>query len=342
MTAAPRSAPVFVTGGTGLVGTAVVRALVVAGRPVVGLARSARSRARLEALGARAVDGNVLDAGSLVAGMRRCEVAFHMAGRNTACLVRDPSPLYSVNVTGSRNVIDAAAKAGVRRVVYTSSAATVGEMRHEVGRENGLHRGWFLSDYERSKFDAERAVLSRAATTGVDVVCVNPASVQGPGRDDATTTVLVAFLTGRLRVTVRARMSLVDIDDCARGHLLAEVAGTPGERYILCGANLDVAAALALVSEVTGVTTHPRAVPGGLVSAAGALAEAWGRLRRRDPSVCREVVRTLLHGHVYDGSKAARELGLSYTPVEETLRRTVAWLVERNLVPAAAGPATPR
>jgi dihydroflavonol-4-reductase len=324
------------------VGTAVVRALVEAGRPVVSLARSARSRARLEALGAHAVDGDVLDRGSLVAGMRGCEVAFHVAGRNAACLVRDPSPLYAVNVTGSRNVIDAAAKAGVRRVVYTSSAAAVGESRHETGREDGTHRGWFLSDYERSKFDAERAVLSRAATTGVEVVCVNPASVQGPGRDDATTKVLVAVLTGRLRVTVHARMSLVDIADCARGHLLAEVAGTPGERYILCGANLDVAEALALVSEVTGVTVRPRFVPRGVVSAAGALAEGWGRLLRRDSPVCREVVRTLLHGHAYDGSKAARELALSYTPVEETLRRTVAWLVERNLVPAAGGPAASR
>src|SRR5439155_12196107 len=127
--------------------------------------------------------------------------------------------------TGSVNVIEAAARAGVGRMVYTSSAVVLGEARGTVGREDSPHRGTFVSEYERSKFDAERAVLRRAADLGVDVVCVNPSSVQGPGRASGTGEVLMRYLRGRLRFWLATTISLVDIDDCAEGHLLAEAKG---------------------------------------------------------------------------------------------------------------------
>lgn len=329
---APKADRVFITGATGVVGRAVVDRLGGQGRTVVALARSEGSRQVLEQMGTTAVTGDVLDRSSLVAAMTDCDIAYHVAGANASCL-RDPSSLFQVNVVGSRNVVEAAAEVGVRRVVFTSSAATIGEQRGEIGREDGVHRGWFLSDYERSKFEAEQTVLERGRTLGLDVVSVNPASVQGPGRAGGTAKLLISFLNGRLRFFVPTRLSLVDVADCAQGHLLAETEGRAGERYILSGASVRLEEALALIERITGVKRRPRSVPVAAAFAAGAIAEMTGRLRGRTPPLCREVVRTLVHGHAYDGTKAERELGLSYTPVEETLRRTITWLIDQNLVP---------
>jgi dihydroflavonol-4-reductase len=322
---------VFVTGGTGFVGKGIVEYLVREGRSVRALARSETAADDLAALGAEPVRGGVLDRASLDSGLRGCEVAYHVAGANAFCLP-DPTPLYEVNVTGSRNVVLAASTTGVRRLVYTSSAATLGEEHGTVGSEESVHRGRFLSDYERSKFEAEQAVLEASRGTGLEVVCVNPSSVQGPGRTGGTARLLLDYLNGKLRTAVDTRLSVVDIADCTRGHLLAESRGAPGERYVLCGASLTIREGVELFGRLTGLDEQPRFLPPRLALVLAGGVEAAGRLRRRKPPLCREMVRTLLHGHTYDGSRATRELGLDYTPLEETLRRTVAWYVEHGFV----------
>jgi dihydroflavonol-4-reductase len=323
---------VLVTGGTGYLGRALVERLLGTGSRVTALARSGNSASALAGLGAKPVRGDVLDLDGLTASMRGCEVVYHAAGANAFCL-RDPSPLFEVNVLGSENVVRAAAQAGVRLVVYTSSAATLGEAGGTVGSEESPHRGWFLSDYERSKFEAEQAVFAAASETGLDVVSVNPASVQGPGRATGSTKLLLDFLNGRIPAVVDSRLSLVDIADCTQGHLLAGSRGTPGERYVLSGATLSLREGLALVASVVGIDRPVRTLPPWLALTAATAVEAFGRVRRSRPQICRELARTLLHGHAYDGSKATRALGLRYTPVEETLRRTVDWWVEQRLVP---------
>jgi dihydroflavonol-4-reductase len=241
-------------------------------------------------------------------------------------------------VIGSLGVVGAAARAGVRRVVYTSSAAVLGERTGTVGTESSVHRGSFLSEYERSKFEAERVVLETARSLDVEVVCVNPSSVQGPGRASGTGKILVLFLNGKLKFLVRTRVSLVDIDDCTRGHLLAEAKGKPGERYLLNGAALPIEDALAIVERLTGVTHRVRFMPAFTVMGGAAVVDAVARTRGRDAGFCPEMVRTLLHGHAYDGSKAERELGLEYTPVEDTLARTIEWLRAEGLVPPHRNP----
>jgi dihydroflavonol-4-reductase len=331
---------VFVTGGSGLLGKAIVESLVAEGRPVRALVRSDAAAEDLAALGAVPVRGDVLDRASLESGLEGCDVAYHVAGANAFCLP-DPTPLFEVNVTGSRNVVHAAAAAGVRRLVYTSSAATLGEEEGKVGNEEAVHRGWFLSNYERSKFEAEQAVLEAARETELAVVCVNPASVQGPGRTGGTARLLLDFLNGKLRSAVDTRLSLVDIADCTRGHLLAEADGRPGERYVLCGSSLTVREGLELLARLTGLEDRPRFLPPQLALALSTGVQAVARVRRRKAPVCRELVRTLLHGHTYDGSKATRELGLSYTPIEDTLRRTVAWYVEQGLIERTLPGVTP-
>jgi dihydroflavonol-4-reductase len=324
--------PVLVTGGTGFLGRALVERLLSGGDQVKALARSDTSTGELGALGAEPVRGDVLDLEALKAPMRGCDLVYHAAGANAFCL-RDPSPMFEVNVHGSRNVVLAAARAGVRRVVYTSSAATLGEASGTIGSEGSPHRGWFLSDYERSKFEAERAVFATAGETGLEVVSVNPASVQGPGRATGSARLLLDYLNGRLKAVVDSQLSLVDIADCTEGHLLAGARGTPGERYVLSGATLSVRDGLALVARLLGVDRPVRTLPPSLAMAVATAAEALGRVRRGSPRICRELARTLIHGHAYDGSKATRTLGLRYTPVEETLRRTVDWWVEQRLVP---------
>jgi dihydroflavonol-4-reductase len=321
----------FVTGGTGFLGGAIVERLVADGRIVKAVARSDESAQAIRTLGAEPVRGDVLDAEALTAAMRGCEVVYHAAGVNALCL-RDPSTMFEVNVRGSRNVVYAAAAAGVRRVVYTSSAATLGEARGTIGMETSPHRGWFLSSYERSKFEAEQAVLASARETETEVLCVNPASVQGPGRATGSAKLLLDYVNGRLKGIVDSTISLVDIADCTEGHLLAEVRGEPGERYVLCGATVTVREGVRILNRLTGIDKPVRSLPPALATAAAVAVETAARLRRTTPRVCRDLVRTALHGHHYDGTRAARELGLSYTPLEETIRRTVDWFTEQGLV----------
>lgn len=324
---------VLVTGGTGFIGGALVERVLADGNQVKALARSEASAGKLAALGAEPVRGNVLELESLAPAMHGCELVYHAAGANAFCL-RDSGPMFAVNVRGSENVVRAASRAGVRRVVYTSSAATLGEASGTIGSEESPHRGWFLSQYERSKFEAEQAVLAAARETGLDVVSVNPASVQGPGRATGSAKLLLDYLNGRIPAVVDSRLSLVDIADCTEGHLLAGSHGTPGERYVLSGATLSVREGLALVARLVGVERPVRTLPASVAMAVATAVGALGRARRSRPRICRELARTLLHGHAYDGSKATRELGLRYTPIEETLHRTVDWWLEQQLVPA--------
>jgi dihydroflavonol-4-reductase len=320
-----------VTGGTGFVGGAVLRALLEQGWDVVALARTEVSAGALARAGARPALGNVAHPDSIRRAVTGCEVVFHVAGLSASCLP-DPSPLHRVNVEGTRNVLEAAARAGARRLVHTSSAAAIGEPAGTVGREDTAHRGWFLTAYERSKFEAERLIFDRGPALGLEVVCVDPASVQGPGRAEGTARLLLAAARGRLPLAVDAWLSFVDIDDCALGHVLAAERGRAGERYILSGGSIRVRQALRLLRGVTGRPSRTWFVPGRALLPAAALVEAAARARGRTPPVCREVVRAGLHGHRYDGSRATRDLGLVYTPLQETLRRTVDWFVAQGLL----------
>jgi dihydroflavonol-4-reductase len=331
---AAEQVPVLVTGGTGFVGGALVDALVAAGRPVRALARSADSAQALRGRGAEPVDGDVLDPGSLARAAEGCSVVYHAAGINAFCLP-DPSPMERVNVEGSANVVAAAAGAGVSKIIYTSSAATIGEVPGTVGSESSAHRGWFLSCYERTKYLAERRVLRDAADLGVDVVCVNPSSVQGPGRLHGTARLLLAYLNGTLKFLVDTRISFLDIADCTAGHLLAEQHGKAGERYVLNAATLTTRELIAIVANATGTQRRVRWLPGRVAMAGAVVVETGARAARRKPPICREMMRTLLHGHIYDGSRAERELGLHYTPVEDTITRTLRWYSENGYLAAS-------
>ncbi|HEV2723491.1 MAG TPA: SDR family NAD(P)-dependent oxidoreductase [Thermoleophilaceae bacterium] len=324
-------ARVFVTGGSGFIGGALVGTLLERGDEVVALARSEATARALTGRGAEAVQGDVLDEDALAAGMAGCSLVYHVAGINSHC-PSDPAMLMRVNVDGAVTAVLAAARAGVARVVYTSSAASLGEPAGAVGREDTPHRGSYLSLYDRSKHEGEQAAFRAARQAGVDLVAVNPSSVQGPGRSAGNGKIVIAYLNGRLRVFVDTWISLVDIDDCAEGHVLAAERGRAGERYVLNGSTITSDEALEIVSQLAGVRDRVRIVPPWVARSAAAIAEGASRARRRTSPVCRARVRTILHGHRYDGSRATEELGLNYTPVTHTFQRTIEWAVAEGLV----------
>ena len=326
----------FLTGGSGLIGGALATRLVERGDELVALARSDAAERALAARGARVVRGDLLDEDALAAGMAGCALVYHVAGINTMC-PSDPAALIHVNVRGAESAVRAAARAGVLRVVLTSSAAALGEAQGSVGREDSPHRGSYLSVYERSKHEGEIAAFAAARRAGIELVAINPCSVQGPGRARGTGRILIAYLNGRLRAFVDTQISVVDIADCVEAHLLGGARGRDGQRYVICGATIGAREALEIVSELSGVRHRVRLLPPPAARAAGALVEAAFRAVGKTPPVCREMVRTLLHGHRYDGSRATRELGLRYTPIAETFRRTIEWAASEGLIRAPAG-----
>jgi dihydroflavonol-4-reductase len=333
-------ARIFVTGASGFIGGALTTRLLERGDQVVGLARSDAAAQRVAARGAEVARGNLLDEDSITAGMAGCETAYHVAGMNSHC-PSDPGLLLRVNVGGAESAVRAAARAGISRMVYTSSAAALGEPSGTIGVEDSIHRGSYLSVYDRSKHEGEQAVFAAAAETGVEVVAVNPSSVQGPPRTSGNGGIIIAYLNGKLPVFVDTQVSVVDIRDCVEGHVLAAERGESGRRYVLNGATIHSRKALEIVSVLSGVRDRVRMIPAPVARTAVAMAETAFRLRGKTPSVCRARVRTILHGHRYDGSRATRELGLKYTPVADTFARTIEWAVAEGLVTRAL-PATPR
>jgi dihydroflavonol-4-reductase len=320
---------VVITGATGFVGGAVLDHLVAAGHEVTATVRTDDAARQIRNRGARPVVASLHRPDSLLAAFEGHDVAFHVAGINGFCLP-DSAEMFATNVRGSVNVVRAALRSGVGTVVYTSSSVTIGERQGDVGTESTPHRGWYLSEYERSKVEAERAVAVEAEDLGVNVVAVNPASVQGPGRVTGTARLLLAFVKGKLRYLPDTRATIVDVDDCARGHLAAAERGAKGARYILAGGTATTADMAEMVGAAAGISVRFRTMPGRLARGLGTTVGGAYRLARRQAPVCPEMINTMLHGHAFDGSRAERELGLVYTPLQETFERAVEWYREQG------------
>jgi dihydroflavonol-4-reductase len=197
-----------------------------------------------------------------------------------------------------------------------------------VANELTEHRGSFHSHYERTKVLQEEAAFSWPGS--VEVVCVNPSSVQGPGRATGTGELLLRAVGGTLPALPNVSISIVDIDDCARGHLLAAERGVAGERYLLNGFTVSSRRALELLGRVVGEKPSTAILPASVVRAAAKVARRVERVRRLPAPICAEALETIAFGHRYDGRRATLELGLEYTDAEETLRRFVEWAREEG------------
>ena len=326
----PEATPMkaLVTGGTGFVGGAIVRELRRRGHHVRVLARPTSKTAALEAQGVEIVRGDILDRESLRRALEGCDTLFHAAAIYEVW-VRDKDLLLRTEVEGTRNAMEAALAAGLERVVYTSTAACVGERRGETGTEETRHRGYFLTAYEEAKYRAEEAVRQYAER--LPVVIIQPAAVAGPGDLKPTGQAVIDMINGRFPALFDGALSFVDIGDVAWGHVAAAEQGRWGETYILSAEILTTRQLFGLVAELAGVR-RPPFVP---AFAAGWFArfEEW-RARRtgRRPILTMDSFRIARHGFRVDGSKAARELGIRYRPIRESLRDAIRWYWEQGLL----------
>jgi dihydroflavonol-4-reductase len=324
----------LVTGGTGFVGSHVVRALVAQGRSVRCLARLESRLDNLEGLPVEIVSGDLADAASLARALSGVHTLYHVAA-DYRLWAKDPQELYRANAGGTENILAAAAAAGVSRVVYTSSVAALGlKDDGSPGDEaTPVARERIIGHYKKSKYDAER-VAEKWAARGLPVVIVNPSTPIGERDIKPTPTgqLIVDFLNRRLPAYVDTGLNLIDVRDVAAGHLAAAERGRPGERYILGNRNMTLKEILDVLAAVTGLPAPGLRLPHWIPLSAAAVATSVARVTGRPPRVSLESVRMSTHRMFFDAGKAVRELGLAQTPVEEPLARAVAWFRDRGYV----------
>jgi dihydroflavonol-4-reductase len=320
--------PVLVTGGTGFVGGTIVRELLRRGQTVRVLARRTSNIEALEKLGVQIAYGDILDRPSIEKALEGCDTLYHAAAMYEFW-VRDEQALIRTEIEGTRNAMEAAIRRDLKKVVYTSTAFTVGEPKGTIGTESTSHRGYFLSRYERAKYEAERGVKS-ALARGLPVVIVKPAAVIGRGDLKPTGLGTVAVLNGGFPAIFKGVLSFVDAGDVARAHVFA--AEKPaGEEYILSERTAETGEWLGTACDLAGAP-RPPTIPAIMAQAFLGAEEAIANWRKRRPLLPRETIAHLLHGLQVDGSKAARELGLTYTPMKESLREAIAWYWEQGLL----------
>jgi dihydroflavonol-4-reductase len=322
----------FVTGATGFLGSHVARALAAQGAQLRLLVRPTSDLRNIEDLNAERVQGDLRDPPSIERALAGCEAVFHVAA-DYRLWVRDPEQMYRSNVEGTRSLLEAARKQGVRRVVYTSSVATMGFASN--GQANGhladerspVSLADMIGHYKRSKFMAEQ-VAFEAARSGVDVVVVNPTTPVGERDVKPTPTgrIVLDFLKRRFPAYVETGLNLVDATECARGHIQAFEKGKSGERYILGGENLTLKQILDRLAAISGLKSPTLKLPYVFAFATGVVDEmVTGRLLRREPRATIDAVRMGRKMMFVSSEKAQRELGWQLVPVDGALRRSVEW-----------------
>lgn len=325
----------FVTGASGFIGANLVHELVARGHDVRALLRPQSDARGLAGVPFERVEGDVSDRFLLRKLLRGCDWCFHAAGSYHLWLP-DYRPMYAVNVQGTRNVLDAAAKAGCRRIVYTSTAACVGHARIVQGEVIPADEAASVSEqdmpshYARSKWQAEQAALELAAH-GVPVVIVNPSAPLGPRdvRPTPTGKFVLDFLNRRMPAFIDTGLSWVHVRDVATGHILAAEKGRLGERYILSHAegNWTMQQTLLALEEITGLPATRFRIPYGLALAAAYANQALARLTGQPPRAPLDGVRMAKNRMFFKPDKAIRELGLPQTPPKQALADAVDWFL---------------
>lgn len=328
---------VFITGATGFVGGHVARSYAAAGADLRLLTRSTSRLDVLTGLDAEAVQGDLRNIEPLRAALTGCEALVHVAA-DYRLWVRDPKEMYAANVEGTRNLLALAREVGVRRVVYTSSVATMGFQSDGsiVNEDTPVSLDDMIGHYKRSKFLGEQEAIE-AARAGQHVMILNPTTPIGPGDAKPTPTgrIIVDFLNRNFPAYVETGLNLVDVSEVARMHVAALEVGTPGERYILGGENLTLKQILDRMSAITGLPSPTIKVPHAVAMGFAFLDENFtGKLLGKEPRATVEAVRMGKKMMFASSAKAERELSFKLLPVYTGLRSAIEWFMAHGYAPA--------
>ena len=317
----------FVTGATGFIGAAIVRELLRDGREVRVLVRHDSNLSNLKGLDVEIRKGDILDSPGLRSGLKGCDVLYHAAA-DYRLWTRNPEEMYSTNVGGTTAVLEAALANNLSRVVYTSSVGTLGNPGNGMSgsEDTEVSLADMVGPYKKSKFLAEREV-ERFISLGLPLVIVNPSTPVGPWDIKPTPTgkISVDFLKRRMPAYLDTGLNLIAVEDCARGHILAEQKGCAGRKYILGNANLSLRDIFGLLQEITGIPAPGVRLPYTPVLIAAWINEGFSRISGCEPLIPLSGVRMAAHHMYFDSGRAVRELGLPQTSVKEALRRAVEW-----------------
>jgi dihydroflavonol-4-reductase len=329
----------LVTGASGFVGSHVARQLVNAGQQVRVLVRRGSNLAALGGLHVECFEGDLRDTSSLERAMLGVRRVFHVAADYRLWTPR-PEEIYETNVEGTRRLLAAAKNAGVERIVYTSTVATIAVPRHGAlpNEDTRATVDEMIGHYKRSKFLAEQVAVE-AAAAGVPVVIVNPTAPVGPWDWKPTPTgrIILDFLKGKMPAYVDTGLNVAAVEDIAAGHLLAAEKGRIGERYILGARNMTLKQILDALSAIAGRPAPRVKLPHAIALAAGYADQLFSRLAGREPQIPVEGVKMSRHRMFVESDKAAREFGYKSTSVEAALERAVRWYEEHGYLATGAG-----
>ena len=324
----------FITGATGFVGSAVLRRLLKEGHTVVALVRATSDKSNVVGLPVEVVIGDLTDPDSFAAALAGCDCVFHVAA-DYRLWVPKPPEMYESNVTGTRNLMLAALKAGVKRIVYTSSVATLGLNSDGMPADEStpVRFSDMIGHYKRSKFLAEAEVKRLVKEQNLPAVIVNPSTPVGPRdiRPTPSGRVIINAASGRIPAYVDTGLNLINVDDVAVGHLLALDRGKVGRRYILGGQNMTLREFLTQVAIIANQSPPKVRLPQSLVLPIAYVAEGWARLTDSDePLITVDGVKLSKKKMFFSSARAMGELGFRPGPVEEALRSAVNWFQENN------------
>lgn len=319
----------FLTGGTGFIGSHVARVLVTRGWNVVALVRSPERASHLREMGVTLVGGDITEPATLAAPMRRCDAVFHLAAWYQIG-VTERQAMWATNVTGTENVLQEAALAGVTRIVYCSSVAALGPgAPGEIRDETSIHPGNFPTAYEETKWRAH-LIAREMIRAGLPVVTVMPGATYGPGDQSVLGMILRYYARGWLVAMPRLSVafSWVHVDDLAEGIVLAHDKARDGEEYVLGGDNAAVSDLFRRLEPLTGIRPPRLRLPGVMIRAARPLGPLISRALRQPSRFIEEGVASLEGSYMASSAKAQRELGYAFRSVEEGLPETITWLKE--------------
>ena len=323
----------LVTGATGFLGSAVMRCLLTAGHEVRVLVRPDSNRKNLENFPVEITEGDLLDHPSLKRAVNGCDNLFHVAA-DYRLWVPDPETMYEINVNGTQALIIAAAEAGLQRIVYTSSVATLGLNSDGLpaNEETPCNFATIAGYYKRSKYQAEQIVKKLTDDHHLPLIIVNPSTPIGPGdvRPTPTGRIVIDTVMGKMPAYVNTGLNIAHVDDIAHGHLLAFQQGKAGDRYILGGDNMTLLQILETIDEINGVSTNRIKIPVNLMLPIAWCMEKIATFTRTEPRATLDSIHMAKKLMFFSSEKAQRELGYQYRPAIEALKDAVKWFKENG------------